>query len=144
MDVLAVLNSIFPIFALLFSRFSGKTPYNFDRAIPNAIYIWIGIAIVTGIAGYETSQINDQVTTSSFLVLCWLYGNGYVLANSFSNPIIPFVYTSLLFIDSSILFERMHHFEKTAGRTAMLAPMIWSMFLIVVTISQIGQNKRVR
>ena len=141
MDIPAIINSVFPLFSLVVARVLSTTPYKFDKTIPYVMYIWIFIAIVTGFAGYDVAKVNDQLTCTLFLLLAWFFGNGYILVNSFRNPVFPFVYSACLFLLSSIIFERLHNFDKPLGRTAMIPSIIWSMFLIIMTVANISTTK---
>jgi len=86
---------------------------------------WSALSVTSGFAGYWIYLINDPIATSCFILLCWLFGIGWALANKVCNQYITVLDVYSTLIVSVILFIRLRWLALNANpkirQTANLA-----------------------
>ena len=86
---------------------------------------WGTLSITSGFAGYWIYLLNDPIATSCFILLCWLFGIGWALANKVCNQYITVLDVYATLLTSIILFVRLrwlaHNAEPKLRQTANLA-----------------------
>jgi tryptophan-rich sensory protein len=125
---------LFPFIAVGLTRIGVKKPSFDDQIkISYGTLFWLAIAACVGVAGYDVYKLNDQVTTTAFLILCWLLGNGYVIVTTMSKVPVNLAYAAVLFGVTLFLIERLNHFGKFMGQYFLIPMLIWSSFLLAKT-----------
>lgn len=122
---------LFPFIAVGMTRIGTKKPTFDDQIkISYGTLFWLLIAGCVGVAGYDVYKLNDQVTTTAFLALCWLLGNGYALVTTLGKIPVNTLYASLLFAVTLFLIERLHHFGKFTGQYFLIPMLVWATFIL--------------
>jgi hypothetical protein len=99
----------------------------------NFLLMLIVVAFL-GATGYDVYAVNDQTTSTLFLVLCWLLGNGYILVNTFCNPYLNVLYMSALLITGIMLYNKLHSVGKFLGRDMLYPFFIYVSFLLLMSL----------
>jgi hypothetical protein len=128
---------LFPATSLVLSRSVVKNAcfevklglsYSFNLVFMAAVVACLGAT------GYDVYELNDQTTTTLFLVLCWLLGNGYILVNSFCNESLNLLYLGALLTTGITLYNKLHSVGKFLGRDMLYPFLIYVSFQLTMSI----------
>lgn len=134
MDIIYVL---FPTTSLILSRSVVKHAC-FEQSLGLSysfnLLLMIVVVVSLGATARDVYALNDQTTTTLFLVLCWLIGNGYILINSFCNPSLNLVYLGALLTTGITLYNKLHSVGKFLGRDMLYPFLICVSFQLTMSI----------
>ena len=134
MDLVFIL---FPLSAVILSRcLIGNPPLDKQLGLTwkVAFGLWVAIAITLGVVGYYVYELNEQSTTTLFLLLCWLLGNGYAIASAWQFVGSALLYAIGFLVIAIVLQQRLQTYGKFVGRDFMIPSIIWGAFLIGVSV----------
>jgi tryptophan-rich sensory protein len=128
--------AILPAINLFLSGSEICRPQPFVYQPPGWIFgiVWTILSIVSGFSGYWIYLINDPITTSSFVLLCWFLGIGWAVSNKVCNQYITVldVYTTLIL--SILLFIRLRYLATNANDKVRYWANLASWFILPLLI----------
>lgn len=134
MDLVFIL---FPLSAVVLSRcLVGQPPLDRHLGLQwkMAFALWVLIALTLGVVGYYIYELNEQITTTLFLLLCWLLGNGYAIASTWQFVGSVLLYAIGFLVVSIAMQQRLQTYGKFVARDFMIPSIIWGSFLVAVSV----------
>ena len=96
--------------------------------------VWSVLSVTSGVGGYYIFQTDDQITNSCFVLLCWLFGIGWALANKVCNQYVTLLDVYATLITSIILFIRLRWLAKNGDAKIRTNANIASWFILPLLI----------
>ena len=116
------------------SEICRPRPYSYQP--PGWVFAaaWSALSVTSGFAGYWIYLINDPITTSCFILLCWLFGIGWSLANKVCNQYVTVLDVYSTLIVSVIMFIRLRWLALNADPKIRSTANLASWFILPLLI----------
>ena len=123
----------FPLASLLFGTAYTCRPQPYVWQIPRSIsfVVWIFMGLLTGLSGIDIFRINSPESTTSFFLLTWLFGTGWMIANRFCSHTSYFLYSLVVLGVAVYLYTAIKGAstgtdkERTNGSRLLIPLLVW-------------------